>query len=301
MEFKWLDEEELILLCRHSKDQLVRKYWLDHIIKTGSEQQLLSVLKNTQPKDVQYTLFHILLNRDVLTLEDIIEIWHSPYLAVMDYADFALRQKNFNFEQYFQDNPYQDLSGKALRLRAYQWVIRQGSLIEFFQMIHALHNPVIAMAIMQFGLKSKYINFENFNEYYQNLEGKIALHHLIKLRKLADQPLSIIELERLVALSEPISLIQRLALADAYNRWEQLYWYALQMHSIQGINEQNIFDAHVQHQLWRINDEIYSPYWSVHQKQCLQSALPSMMQRFPEVFSGQNVRKILEQTLGIKM
>jgi len=26
-----------------------------------------------------------------------------------------------------------------------------------------------------------------------------------------------------------------------------------------------------------------------------------MMQRFPEVFSGQNVRKILEQTLGIKM
>lgn len=300
VEFKWLDTDELISLCSQSKDQLVRKYWLDHVIQTSSAQQMRSILKNTEQKDVQHTLFDVLWNQDVLSVNDLIEIWHSPYLAVMDYADFVLRQKNFNFDQYFQNHPYQDLSNKALRLRLYQWVIRKGELTEFFQMIRALHNPVIAMAIMQFALKRKYINFEIFNEYYQNIEEKISLHRLIKLQKLADQQLSITELENLVALSEPLSLTQRLDLAVSYSRWDQLYWYAFQMDSIQGLNEQNYFDAHVQQKLWRINDELYPPHWSAHQKQYLQGVMPSMMQRFPEIFSGQNVRKILEQTLNIK-
>ena len=69
---------------------------------------------------------------------------------------------------------------------------------------------------------------------------------------------------------------------------------------LRGLNEQNYFDVHVQQKLWRINDELYPPHWSAHQKQYLQGVMPSMMQRFPEIFSGQNVRKILEQTLNIK-
>ncbi|OTG90538.1 hypothetical protein [Acinetobacter sp. ANC 3813] len=301
VEFEWLDEKELILLCRHSKDQLVRKYWLDQLIQTSSDQQMLSILKNSQQKDVQYELFNELWKKDALTVNDLIEVWHSPYLAVMDYADFALRQKNFNFDQYFQDHPFESLSKRKLRLRAYQWMIRKGSLTEFFQMIQSLNNPLISMAILQLALKRKYIGFEYFNEYYQSVDEKLTLNRLLKLRKLTGQHLSIVELEHLVVLSEPISLLQRLELVESYNRWEQLYWYALQLSSINGRKEQNLYDMHVQRRLWRINDEIYPPHWSAHQKQYLQSVVPSMMQQFPEVFSGQNVRKILEQRLDIKM
>lgn len=301
VEYQWLDEEELIQLCRQSNDQLVRKHWLDYILRTGTEQQLVSILKNSQQKDVQYTLFNALWHKNVLSVNDLIEVWHSPYLAVMDFADFALRQMHFNFDQYFQQHPFEFLSQKSLRLRAYQWVIRQGSLAEFIKMIHALDNQVISQAIMKFALKRKYINFEQFLNYYQNIQQKLTLHSFLKAKRLLDQKLSLTELENVVALfDESIPLLLHLELADGYNRWEQLYWYALQWNSIRELKEQNIYDTHVQRQLWRIDDEVYPPHWSLRQKQYLEQVLPNMILSYPKIFEGQNVRKILEQTLNIK-
>ena len=105
LEYQWLGDDELMHLCERANDQMVRKHWLGQIMQTGSEQQLASILKNSRQKDVQYTLFNALWNKNVLTVNDLIEVWHSPYLAVMDYADFVLRQNNFDFDQYFQEYP----------------------------------------------------------------------------------------------------------------------------------------------------------------------------------------------------
>lgn len=300
LEYQWLGDDELMHLCERANDQMVRKHWLEQIMQTGSEQQLASILKTARQKDVQYTLFNALWNKNVLTVHDLIEVWHSPYLAVMDYADFVLRQNHFDFDQYFQEYPIQDLSQKCIRLRAYQWVIRQGSITEFFNIIHALDHKAIANAIMQFALKRKYINFEQFIDYYQNTEQKLTFHGFLKIRQIGDQLFGLKELESMIAgMDEPIPLLQRLELADGYNRWEQLYWYALQWNCIHNENEQNIFDAHVQRQLWRLDDAIYPPHWSLHQKRNLEHVLPKMIQRYPEIFAGQNVHKILEQTLNI--
>lgn len=180
-------------------------------------------------------------------------------------------------------------------------MIRQGSLAEFIKMIHALDNQVISQAIMKFALKRKYINFEQFLNYYQNIQQKLTLHSFLKAKRLLDQKLSLTELENVVALfDESIPLLLHLELADGYNRWEQLYWYALQWNSIRELKEQNIYDTHVQRQLWRIDDEVYPPHWSLRQKQYLEQVLPNMILSYPKIFEGQNVRKILEQTLNIK-
>lgn len=297
LEYQWLVEDELMSLCEHANDQLVRKHWLDKIMQTGAEQQL-SFLRNAQQKDVQYTLFNALWHTNILTVNDLIQFWHSPYLAVMDYADFALRQKNFDFDQYFQEHPIQDLSQRSLRLRAYQWVIRRGSQAEFFNIIQALDNQVIANAVMKSALKRKFVNFEQVISYYHRTGQKLTFHFFSKIRHISGQQLSLHEMERFIALmDEPIPLLQRLELAAGYNAWEQLYWYALHWNFIQNENEQMIYDAFVQRQLWHLNYAIYPPHWQQRQKQKLEHVLPKLIHRFPEVFSGQNVQKILNQTL----
>lgn len=299
LEYQWLEDDELMHLCEQANDQLVRKYWLDKIMQSASEQELVFTLKNTQQKDVQYTLFNALWPKNVFTVSDLIQFWHSSYWAVMDYADFALRQIHFDFDQYFQEHPIQNLSQKSLRLRGYQWVIRQGSQTEFFNIIQALDNNVIANAVMKFALKRKYINFEQIISYYHRTEQKLTFFVFSKIRKISGQPLSLHEIESFIALmDEPVSLFQRLELATGYNLWEQLYWYVLQWDFIHNADEQIIYDNFVQRQLWHLNYAIYPPHWQPQQKHNLERVLPKLIQRYPDVFSGQNVLKILNQTLN---
>lgn len=298
-EYQWLEDDELMHLCEQANDQLVRKYWLDKIMQSASEQQLVSILKNTQQKDVQYTLFNSLWDKNVFTISDLIQFWHSPYWAVMDYADFALRQKYFDFDQYFQEHSIQNLSQKSLRLRGYQWVIRQGSQTEFFNIIQALDNNVIANAVMKFALKRKYVNFEQIVSYYHRTEQNLTFIVFSKIRQISGQQLSLHEIESFIDLmDEPVSLLQRLELATGYNLWEQLYWYVLQWDFIHNADEQIIYDDFVQRQLWHLNYVIYPPHWQPQQKQNLERVLPKLIQRYPDIFSGQNVLKILNQTLN---
>ena len=104
VEHQWIEQEQLLELSKVAKDQIVRKFWLDHITQNESDPKLLFELKHSQFRDVQYHLFEVLFQRKILNTDDIIELWHSCFLSVMDYAYFALRQQNFDFENYFNVN-----------------------------------------------------------------------------------------------------------------------------------------------------------------------------------------------------
>ena len=153
--YQWIEHAKLLELSKAAKDQIVRKFWLDHIAQNESDPKLLFELKHSQFRDVQYHLFDVLYQRKILNTEDIIELWHSRFLSVMDYAYFALRQQNFDFENYFNKHPITLLSSQQAKIRAYQWVLFKGEQAQFFEIIEKIEIIQPTDAIKIYGKKGE--------------------------------------------------------------------------------------------------------------------------------------------------
>lgn len=138
--YKWIEPDHLLELCRVANDQMVRKFWLDTIVQTQSNQNLLLELHTSKLRDVQYYLFDVLYQRAVLTTNDLIHLWHSRFLSIMDYAYFALRQSHFDFEKYFAQHSIENLNQQQLKIRVYQWVLMKGERSYIFKVIHKIES-----------------------------------------------------------------------------------------------------------------------------------------------------------------
>ena len=47
VEHQWIEQEQLLELSKVAKDQIVRKFWLDHITQNESDPKLLFELKHS--------------------------------------------------------------------------------------------------------------------------------------------------------------------------------------------------------------------------------------------------------------
>lgn len=294
VEHQWIKQEQLLELSKIAKDQIVRKFWLDHITQNESDQKLLFELKNSQFRDVQYYLFDILYQRKILNTDDIIELWHSRFLSVMDYAYFILRQQNFNFKDYFNQYPIELLSPQQVKIRAYQWVLFKGEQAQFFEIIEKIEIKPIANALVLFALKQKFIQFYQYLDYFALTQQKLLPHNFIKAKVYSDTQPTLDELKQYLSLvKDNLSLQQRLDLTQGYSLWDQLYWFVTQQEYIQTEKDRQDFYYHLRCRLQFLSYEIYPPRWTVIQKDQMKQQLPVFMKQYSEIFEDVGVKKIL--------
>ena len=294
VEHQWIKQEQLLELSKIAKDQIVRKFWLDHITQNESDQKLLFELKNSQFRDVQYYLFDVLYQRKILNNDDIIELWHSRFLSVMDYAYFVLRQQNFNFKNYFNQYPIELLSPQQVKIRAYQWVLFKGEQAQFFEIIEKIEIRPIANALVLFALKQKFIQFHQYLDYFALTQQKLLPHNFIKAKVYSDTQPTLDELKQYLSLvKDNLSLLQRLDLTQGYSLWDQLYWFVTQQEYIQTEKDRQDFYYHLRCRLQFLSYEIYTPRWTVIQKDQMKLQLPVFMKQYSEIFEDVGVKKIL--------
>lgn len=293
LQYQWVDKEKLFELCRLAKDQQVRKYWLDEIIQNQTEAELLQELKQSKLKDVQYQLFDHLYQNNALALEDLILFWKSKFPSMMDYAYFALRQKAFNFDQYFIENPIKSLTRSDAIIQAKQWILLKGDDQTFFEILKKIDSKDIINAYIFKALKQQYLNIEQCLKYYQNTQQKIEFWYLIKLKKITQQQMNIDEIQQFICLIEPeILFTQRLSLIEHHGIWDQLYWLVLQKQHIKNSQDQAFFDQFVECHLHDLHYAIYGAQWTASQKQEMALLLPTFVQSYPQIFAKPEVKKI---------
>ena len=296
VEHQWIEQEQLLELSKVAKDQIVRKFWLDHIIQNESAQKLLFELKYSQFRDVQYHLFDVLYQRKILNTDDILDLWHSRFLSVMDYAYFALRQQNFDFENYFNHHPIKLLSSQQAKIRAYQWVLFKGEQAQFFEIIEKIEIISIANALVLFALKQNFIQLYQYLDYFTLTQQKLLSHQFFKAKAYSTTQPTLDELEQYLQLTTAdISFEHRLNLTQNYDLWDQVYWFVTQQKYVQTEEEQQNFDDQVKYRLQFLHYRIYPPRWTVVQKDEMKQHLPIFAQKYPEIFNEMDIKKMLDK------
>ncbi|MFM6905279.1 MAG: hypothetical protein ACKOUU_04345 [Acinetobacter tjernbergiae] len=296
VEHQWVEQEKLLELSKAAKDQIVRKFWLDHITQNESAQKLLFELKHSQFRDVQYHLFDVLYQRKILNTEDIIELWHSRFLSVMDYAYFALRQQNFDFGNYFNQHPIALLSSQQAKIRAYQWVLFKGEQTQFFEIVGKIEIKSIANALVLYALKQNFIQFHQYLDYFALTEQKLLTQQFFKAKAYSETQPTLSELEQyLQLLKTDISFEQRLDLTQNYDLWDQVYWFVTQQKYVQTEEERQNFDDQIKSRLHYLHYKTYPPSWTAVQKDEMKQHLPNFEQKYPEIFNVIDVKRVLEK------
>lgn len=292
--YKWIEPDHLLELCRVANDQMVRKFWLDTIVQTQSNQNLLLELHTSKLRDVQYYLFDVLYQRAVLTTNDLIHLWHSRFLSIMDYAYFALRQSHFDFEKYFAQHSIENLNQQQLKIRVYQWVLMKGERSYIFKVIHKIESQKVANALVLFTLKQKQITLDQYFEYFQSTQKRLSAQQFVKAKAVSATQPSLDELRHYLCLSEGnLSFQQRLDLTQGYSLWDQLYWFVTQQKMIETENDQQNFDDHLHCRLQSLHYEIYPPRWTFAQKNEIKPLISAFMKQYPIIFEDVGVQKIL--------
>jgi hypothetical protein len=296
VKYQWIEQEKLLELSKAAKDQIVRKFWLDHITQNESAQKLLFELKHSQFRDVQYHLFDVLYQRKILNTEDIIELWHSHFLSVMDYAYFALRQQNFDFGNYFNQHPIALLSSQQAKIRAYQWVLFKGEQAQFFEIVGKIEIKSIANALVLYALKQNFIQFHQYLDYFALTEQKLLTQQFFKAKAYSETQPTLGELEQyLQLLKTDISFEQRLDLTQNYDLWDQVYWFVTQQKYVQTEEERQNFDDQIKSRLHYLHYKTYPPSWTAVQKDEMKQHLPNFEQKYPEIFNVMDVKRVLEK------
>ncbi len=298
IEYQWINESELLEMCRLAKDQTVRKHWLNFIIQHHSEKELVDELKRSIYKDVQYRLFDYLYQHNGLNTGDFIYFWQSKFASIMDYAYFALRQEKFNFDQYFQEYPINQLTSFEAKIRAKQWILLKGDHSIFFNILKQIDSPKTTNAIIFLALRQQYITIEKCLDYYHDTQQKLDFFHISKLKQATQEQITLSELVGYLSLvSSPITIKQRLSLTDGYGVWEQLYWFVISSKFIQTDNDKIVFDLHIAQQLHYLGYATYGEQWTFTQKVEMQTLLPAFIQNYPNIFEKDTVKHLLKSYL----
>jgi hypothetical protein len=298
LRYQWINENELLQLCSRANDQKIRAFWLNHFIENTSDIEILEELKKSRFKDIQYQLFDVLYQKNILTTEDLILFWHSKFASIMDYAYFALRQQNFDFEAYFQEHPINQLVPIEATIRAKQWILLKGDLTTFFNLLKQINSASIRDSIIFLALRKHYLTVQNCLDYFSQIKEKLDFFHISKFKKNSEEYIGLAELHQYLSLIQsPISIKQRLSLVDDYNVWGQLYWFVTNQQYIQNDEDGAVFESHIAEHLPNLAYAIYGEQWFSSQKAEMQALLPAFVQSYPHIFVDERIQKLLNSYL----
>lgn len=294
--YQWIDHERMLEICRSSNYQVVRNYWLDEIIATESDVVLLYHLKQCPYKDVQYRILDALYRKDILTIEEIIELWESKFYSIMDYAHFILRQKGFNFDLYLQNVSVENLTSSQARTRASQWLLVNGDVDVFFDILNQISSETTINSLLFKALKQKYISLDILLDFFEKNQRKIEFWYLLKLKKYTTTKFSLAQTEKYLNLIEsPVPLISILQIVAGCNSWDEFYWVVIHYQFIETKEDKEYFDEYIRTKLKFLHYEKYPPQWLFEQKEKFRKLIPVFYEDYRDLLSHADIQVILQE------
>lgn len=258
-----LSEEECIQLAQHTKDQLIRRDWINYVL-----QQEIEYIKyqfyTSKYVDVKKEIIYFLVEKNELDESILIEAFNLPHLCIVDSATFALKKRNFNFHVYFGRFPLTKLTPHQLRLRAYQIVFLGWDISEFFHVVSKIHHKKMIFPILAKAYKLKYLNTQNIIHFLQqqNLRYSYSLLKPIVSNK------TIENMETIYSLcDEKIKIETCLEIYNDLSFWEKLRWLCKIYLYIETENEKQVIFFKLKNLLRLLQYQHYLPLWPVEIKQ----------------------------------
>lgn len=264
---QWMTESELEQQCKYAKDPNIRAYWLQRVLLRNQEQELKYEFTESVFKDVQLQLMYALQAKKILDLDQLLLAWQSNYKSVMDYAYFLLRQKAFNFDLYFSQNPISDLDIKQQKIRAGQWLLMKWDKMEFLKLLSLMSNTKLRDSCLILALKKTYIDISDVTQLdvLKHLSFDFELKYIEHMLKACQQRVTTDELSSLLQRVKPQpSLNDMLGFLNYLGYWDSLYWIICLMDDYpESKTQENSHVYHLFHDLiWRGRFLSFPPPWS---------------------------------------
>lgn len=274
--YQWFKLDELIRICTVARDQYVRGFWLDHIIEINNVAVLKYELTTSQFKDVQLKLLHVLYKQQELELNEMILMWHSPYIAVIDYAYYLLKQKGFDFAHYFEKHPILKPNIQQSKVRVRQFILMKWLKADFFNLLKEIVNKELVLSYLLMALKRKYINLDEYFKFLEHSQYDLSHLTMHKLSGVIQRKLTVVEAVNFLFLqSKPMSLEQLLEFRNCLNFWDSLYWFIYIEKFIQTNQDFVQIQDHLNSLLSDAKYQNFAPSWQTERAQKILFSLKS--------------------------
>lgn len=262
--YNWFKQQELLDISKIAKDQVIRKYWIAHLLLQDRE-FLFATLHSTTSRDIALASLQKIIEKNWHTMFILQSGFESRYHGIMDYAYYYLKKENFDFKYYFETNNFNDLSPQKLKIRLLQLILLKWDKNYFIQILRSLEQPLMIFSLIYRAIKVKYLTLNESIIILQNHKLYFPVYLLLKLK---DSNISIDDFEDLLSLSsESISFQERIQFTENFLLWESLDWLTRQWDLANSIDEERLLIPWISNLLIQIQYQYYSPViWNELQK-----------------------------------
>lgn len=272
--YEWLDQPTLLLWCERAKDQRVREYWLNDLIRQDHLDPLKNAFYSTSYRHVKMRLLPILYEKNAFSIEDYLLLLQQPSFSIMDFAVFALKKQQFDFMAYFNAHPFADLAVQDQVLRLYQWVLLTLPELQFKHMVRQLSSQNLQVSVLTFARNQNYLSSMTYLQCYVDLMGKLNLDILKQFNQKERHRLSVYDLVTLCrTLGHSFSFLELMTLAVDYGYWDQFLWLILHHQDVITPEDQQYFIEHLLFYTQEGQYQYYTPSWNAADKQHLMTLL----------------------------
>ena len=268
--YAWLDQIALLAWCERAKDQRVRGYWLNHLIAMDDVEALKTALYSTPYRNIKMKLLPILYEKNAFSVQEYLLFLQQSSLSIMDFAIFALKKQNFDFVQYFNQQPFAHLTVQHQRLRLYQWVLLQFAQDAFICMLRQISQQHLQFSVLTFARNQGYLSSVDYLYHYVDLGGQLTVEtlrafHQKERNKLSPDDLSVI----CRTLCTTFTFSELMLFAQDYTYWDQFLWLLHHQKAIQTAEEHTYFLEQFCLLIREGQYQYYPPAWQQEAKQQL--------------------------------
>ncbi|MCH7396106.1 hypothetical protein MMP66_17810 [Acinetobacter dispersus] len=258
---KILSELELVGIAQYAKDQGIRKYWILFVVKQDVafiKQQLMQ----TQYADVKKAILYELQQQGELNEVILLQALNSQYLSIIDIAIYELKQRDFDFFEYFR----RLLIGLALteqevRLGLMQMLLLKWDKQDFYSLIKFLNQPSVLFVVLYKAMKLEYFDLDEVVKVLEEKQLRLPFYLLRKFILLDRiQPR---QLDHLYQFSnEQLGIAQRLEAYDHFSFWNRFDWLICLWKYCHTHIEKQILKEKVEVLLSEVKHQYYRPIWT---------------------------------------
>lgn len=268
--YAWLDQIALLAWCERAKDQRVRGYWLNHLIAMDDVEALKTALYSTPYRNIKMKLLPILYEKNAFSVQEYLLFLQQPSLSIMDFAIFALKKQNFDFVQYFNQQPFAHLTVQHQRLRLYQWVLLQFAQDAFICMLRQISQQHLQFSVLTFARNQGYLSSVDYLHHYVDLGGQLTVETLRAFHQKERNKLSPDDLSMICrTLCTTFTFSELMLFAQDYTYWDQFLWLLHHQKTIQTAEEHTYFLEQFCLLIREGQYQYYPPAWQQEAKQQL--------------------------------
>ncbi|MBO1280540.1 hypothetical protein [Acinetobacter nosocomialis] len=257
-------ESELLEIAKNANDQWIRYYWIKFVVKQNLD-FLKSEFRQSKYVDVKKVLLNRLLELDALDNEILLFALNSKYLSIVDFAIFVLKNRNFDFNNYFMQFQNNQLENTSVKKCLLQMIILEWNKQDFYLYIDKLNDKSILFMILYRALRMKYISLGELINLFYRKKLKLPFYLLQKITKLSTELKEVDELYLLT--TTPISFVQRLEFSENLSFWGKVEWLIHIEKYCQTDDEKDVLRDSIKMVLNLAKYQYYGPLWKKEDKE----------------------------------